>query len=72
VERLSVDDTIAKSFKILAISLNILRNYFNSSKLFSDLYLTKFLSTLAKPFFPYITIYTLKVQIKSFTLFWQN
>jgi len=40
----------AKNFHILAISLDILHNYFDSlTKLFSDLYLTKI---LAKPFFP--------------------
>jgi len=48
VERLSIDDA-AKSFDVLAISLSLLRNYFdNPTKLFSDLYLAKFLDTLAK------------------------
>jgi len=41
----------AKNFDL--ISLNVLHNYFNSSiKLFSDLYLAKFLNILTKPFFP--------------------
>jgi len=35
----------AKSFDILATSLNALYNYFNLTKLFSDLYLIKFLDT---------------------------
>jgi len=42
VERLNVDN--AKSFNIPATSSSFLHNYFNgSTKLFSDLYLTKFL-----------------------------
>jgi len=42
-----------KIYNILAISLSVLHNYFNSlTKLFSDLYLAKFLDTLVKPFFP--------------------
>jgi len=41
----------AKNFDILAISLSILHNYFDSSiKLFQDLYLAKFLDISAKPF----------------------
>jgi len=44
---------LQKNFDIL--SLNVLHNYFNSLiKLFSNLYLTKFLGISAKPFFPYI------------------
>jgi len=36
-------DNAAKSFDILATSLSVLHNYFDSStKLFSDLYLAKF------------------------------
>jgi len=31
VERLNVDYKVAKSFNILAISLNVLRNYFDDS-----------------------------------------
>jgi len=44
---------LQKSFNILAISLNVLRNYFDGpqTKLFSDLYLTKFLDTWVKSFF---------------------
>jgi len=42
----------AKNFDILTISLNVLYNYFdNPIKLFSDLYLVKFLNTSAKLFF---------------------
>jgi len=42
----------AKSFDILAISLSILLNYFNeSTKLFSDLCLVKFLNTFERPCF---------------------
>jgi len=45
-----------KKFDILAISLNVLRNYFdNSLKLFSDLYLAKCLDTSAKSFSLHIT-----------------
>jgi len=33
-------------------SLNILHNYFDSLKLFPDLYLAEFLKTSTKPFFP--------------------
>jgi len=40
-----------KNFAILTTSLNVLHNYFDSSiKLFSDLYLAKFLDTSIKPF----------------------
>jgi len=43
-----------KNFDTLAISLNNLHKYFNSSiKLFSYLYLAKFLGTSAKSFFLY-------------------
>jgi len=43
---------VAKSFGILAISLSVIYNYFDGlTKLFLDLYLAKFLDTLAK-FFP--------------------
>jgi len=43
----------AKNVDILASILNVLHNYFDSLiKLFSDLYLAKFLDTSAKPFFP--------------------
>jgi len=39
-----------KNLDILASNLKVLHNYFNSLiKLFSDLYLAKFLDTLAKP-----------------------
>jgi len=41
-----------KSFSSLAINMSVLHNSFDSlTKLFSDVYLTKFLDTLAKPFF---------------------
>jgi len=49
VERLNVDDKIAKSFNILATSSNVLHNYFIvQTKLLLDLYLAKFLDTLVK------------------------
>jgi len=34
---------LQKSFNILAISLNVLHNHFDDPKLFSDLYLPKFI-----------------------------
>jgi len=47
----------AKNFDILTTSLSVLYNYFdNPIKLFSDLYLVKFLNTSAKLFFPCIKI----------------
>jgi len=53
VENSSMMSNAAKNFDILAISLNILHNYFDSSlKLFSSYFLVKFLDTLAKSFFP--------------------
>jgi len=46
-------NSAAINFDISAISLNVLHNYFDSPiKLFPDFYLTKFLDTSAKPFFP--------------------
>jgi len=43
---------VAKNFDILATKLRVLHNYFDDlTKLFSDLYLAKFLDILAK-FFP--------------------
>jgi len=46
-----INDTVI-SFDIIAISLSDLRNYFDSpTKLFSDLYLVKFLNTSTKHFF---------------------
>jgi len=48
------DDNAAKSFDILAISLSILCSYFDdSTKLFLDLYLVKFLHSF-QSFFPCI------------------
>jgi len=50
-----------KSFDILATSLGVLYNYFDDlTKLFSTLYLAKFLNALAKLFFPRIlsTVYS--------------
>jgi len=42
----------AKNFDILTTSLSVLHNYFDSStKLFSNLYLAKFLDISAKSFF---------------------
>jgi len=44
----------AKSFNILATSLSVQHNYFDSPvKLFLDLYLEKFINTSIKLFFPY-------------------
>jgi len=48
---LSVTDNAEKSFNILATSLNILHNYFDGPKLFSDLYPVKFLDISARLFF---------------------
>jgi len=42
----------AKNFDILAISSDVLHNYFDAPNLFSDLYLVKFLDTSAKALFP--------------------
>jgi len=50
VGRLSVDN--ATNFNIVATSLNVLHNYFFQKKLFSNLYLDRFLDISAKPFFP--------------------
>jgi len=48
----------AKSFDILGISLSVLHNHFNNpTKLFSNLYLAKFLDTSAKSFFPCMSYY---------------
>jgi len=45
-------NNVVKSFNILAISLSVLHNHFDSStKLFSDLNLAKFLDTSVKSFF---------------------
>jgi len=45
----------AKNFDILATSLSILHNYFNSpTKLFLDLYLAEFLDTSTKSFFFFV------------------
>jgi len=38
IERLNVDDNAAKSFDILATSLNVLRNYFDFRIVFSMQY----------------------------------
>jgi len=44
---------MTKCLNILATNLNVLHNYFDSpTKLFSDLYLAKFLDISAKLFFP--------------------
>jgi len=49
-------NNVVKNFEqFLTISLSVLYNYFNSiTKLFSNLYLAKFLNILAKIFFPVI------------------
>jgi len=50
VRNLSMMSNIVKYFDILLISLSVLGNYFDSTtKLFSDLYVAKFLDTSAKP-----------------------
>jgi len=55
----SVMSDAAKSFDILA-SLNVVHNHFDgSTKLFSNLYLAKFLNTSAKLFFPYVITNTI-------------
>jgi len=54
VRNSSMMSNVAKNFDILAIILNVLRNYFDIPiKLFSDLYLAKFLDTSVKLFFSY-------------------
>jgi len=45
---------LQKNFDILITCLSILHNYFDGLKLFSDLYLVKFLDISAKSFFPCI------------------
>jgi len=43
---------MSKFFAAFSLHLNSLRNYFDGpTKLFSDLYVVKFLDTSAKPFF---------------------
>jgi len=56
--RLNVDKTI-KSFNIIAISLNILHNYYDT-KLFLDLYLTTFLDTSVKSFHSFHVLMLIK------------
>jgi len=47
----------AKNFDILTTNLSVLHNYLNDpTKLFSDLYLVKFLDILAKSFFFHVFI----------------
>jgi len=47
----------AKNFDILATSLSVLHNYFDSpTKLFLDPYVAKFLATSAKSFFVYVRL----------------
>ena len=41
----------AKSFDTVGTSLSVLHNYYDSTKLFSDLYVAKFLDAPAKPSF---------------------
>jgi len=49
VKSFSMMNNTAKKIDILAINLNVLHNYFDSSiKLFSNLYLAQFLNTSAK------------------------
>jgi len=57
---LSVDNNAAQNFKFLAISESSYKNILMvQTKLFSDLYLAKFLDISAKPFFSYTRIYGL-------------
>jgi len=42
---------MTKNFNILAINLSVLHNYFDSPKLFSDLYLAKIFDISAQFFF---------------------
>jgi len=51
-ENSSMMNNAVKNFDILAIHFSVFYYYFdNSIKLFSDLYLTKFVDTSIKPFF---------------------
>jgi len=59
IERLSIDDN-AKNFNTLAINLSVLHN--SQIKLFSNLYLVKFLNTSAKPFFSCMYVYKNKTK----------
>jgi len=62
-----------KNFNILAISLSVLYNYFdNSMKLFSDLYLAKFLDKTAKLFFPYSSTITILEESNFLTMIIEN
>jgi len=54
IKRLS--DNAAKSFNILAISLNVLHNYFDSSNKIILKSVSKVLDTSAKPFFSCSTL----------------
>jgi len=56
---------IAKNFDILAISLNTLHNYFNSSNYFFYLYPAKILDFSAKLFFPCIYYFEKLISEKS-------
>jgi len=52
IEKSSIISNAAKHFDILTTNLSVLHNYFDSlTKLFSDLYLAKFLNTSAKLLF---------------------
>jgi len=68
----------AKNFGILAISSSVLHNYFASStKLFSDLYLAKFLDTSVKLFFLrsiyfYTRLYYIKDNFVSNMCYFEN
>ena len=56
---------VVKNFDILTISLSVLHKYFNSpAKLFSDLYLAKFLNNSAKPIMTYAIKIGIKITIK--------
>jgi len=58
----SIMNNAAKSFDIL-LSVNVQHNYFDGpTKLFSDLYLAKFLVTSAKLFFPCKKLFFISIQ----------
>jgi len=46
---LSIDDSAAKNFNILATSLSVLHNYFDDPILFSDLYFSKTILSMQWP-----------------------
>jgi len=53
VERLNIFDDVAKCFNVLAIGLCAPHNYFDGPNKIVFRFVSKFLNTSAKPFFPY-------------------